>query len=55
VKIARIVAPYCLSALMFILTYLAVQISDSGFYPLILLILGIIFAIVGIYFSLSDK
>ncbi len=47
-KLARIIAPFSLSAVLFILSYLSSKDSGSGIFPLILLVIGIIFGVVGI-------
>jgi hypothetical protein len=46
-KVARIVAPFGLSAVLFILAYLSSIEPDSGYFPIVLLVIGIVFAIVG--------
>ncbi len=47
-KLARIIAPFSLSAILFILSYLSSRDARSGFFPIILLVIGLILAIVGI-------
>jgi hypothetical protein len=47
-KTARIVAPFSVSALLFILAYLSSQDSSSGFFPILLFGAGIILALVGV-------
>ncbi len=47
-KAARIIAPFGLSAILFILSYLSSRDSGSGSFPIILLVIGLILAIVGI-------
>ena len=54
-KIARIIAPFGLSAVLFILAYLSSRDSDSGYFPLVLLGIGIILAIIGSAALFSDK
>jgi hypothetical protein len=47
-KLAKIIAPFGLSAFLFILSYLSVQNDvGGGFYSLLLLIIGIALVIVG--------
>ena len=46
-KLARIIAPFSLSAVLFILSYLSLKDIESGFYSILLLIIGIALAIVG--------
>ena len=45
---ARIIAPFALSAVLFILAYLSSLESGSGFFPVMLLVIGTLPAIVGI-------
>lgn len=47
-KIAKIIAPFGLSAILFILAYLSSRESNSGFFPIMLFGVGIILAIAGI-------
>jgi len=54
-KVARIVAPFSLSAVLFILAYLSSKDSDSGYFPIMLILIGIALAIVGIAAILSNK
>jgi hypothetical protein len=54
-KLARIVAPFGLSAVLFVLSYLSVRDMDQGFYSILLLIIGIALAIVGSTAVFSDK
>jgi hypothetical protein len=48
VKSARIIAPFSLSAVLFILAYLSSRDSGSGYFPLILMGIGLAIAIAGI-------
>jgi hypothetical protein len=48
VKIARIIAPFSLSAILFILAYLSSKDSGSGYFPVILMGIGLVIAVVGI-------
>ena len=54
-KIARIVAPFGLSAVLFILAYLSSKDSASSYLPIMLMGIGIVLAIVGIAAILSTK
>ena len=54
-KVARIFAPYGLSAVLFILSYLSLKDIESGFYAILLLIIGIVLAIVGTAAIFSNK
>jgi tellurite resistance protein TehA-like permease len=54
-KIAKIIAPFGLSAVLFILAYLSSRDSESGFFPIMLLGIGTILALVGIAAIFSDK
>lgn len=54
-KVARIVAPFGLSAVLFILAYLSSKDSGSGYFPIMLMGIGIVLAIVGIAAIFSSK
>ncbi len=54
-RIARIVAPFGLSAVLFILAYLSSLDERSGSFPIILMIIGILLAIVGLGMLFSYK
>ena len=54
-KVARIVAPFGLSAVLFVLAYLSSKDSGSGYFPLMLLGIGIVLAIVGTAAIFSNK
>ena len=54
-KLARIVAPFSLSAVLFILAYLSSKDPGSGYFPILLMGIGIVLAIVGIAAIFSDK
>ncbi|MFC1927554.1 hypothetical protein ACFLW7_03145 [Chloroflexota bacterium] len=54
-KVAKIVAPFGLSAVLFILAYLSSIDPGSGYFPLVLMGIGIVLAIVGIAAVFSDK
>jgi len=54
-KAARILAPFGLSAVLFILAYLSSKDSGSGLFPLMLMGIGIILAIVGVAAIFSDN
>ena len=51
----RILAPFGLSAVLFILAYLSSRDSGSGFFPIILLGIGIILAVVGVAAIFTGK
>jgi len=54
-KVARIAAPFGLSAVLFILAYLSSKNSGSGYFPLMLLGIGIVLAIAGVAAIFSNK
>jgi hypothetical protein len=54
-KIARIVAPFGLSAGLFVLSYLSLKDMNEGGYSILLLVIGIALAIVGSVAVFSDK
>ena len=54
-KLARIIAPFGLSAVLFVLSYLSVRDMNEGFYSILLLVIGIALAIVGSAAVFSDK
>jgi hypothetical protein len=54
-KIARIAAPFGLSAVLFILAYLSSKDTASGYFPVMLMGIGIVLAIVGIAAIFSTK
>jgi hypothetical protein len=54
-KLARIVAPFGLSAVLFILAYLSSRDSGSGYFPIMLMGIGLVLAIVGIAAVFSSK
>jgi ABC-type nickel/cobalt efflux system permease component RcnA len=54
-KLARIIAPFSLSAVLFVLSYLSVKDMNEGFYSILLLVIGIALAIVGSTAVFSDK
>jgi hypothetical protein len=54
-KLARIIAPFSLSAVLFVLSYLSVRDMNEGFYSILLLVIGIALAIVGSTAVFSDK
>jgi len=57
-KIARIVSPFGVSTVLFVLSYLSSRESNSGIFPLVLLGVGILLAIVGvgaIFSNTQDK
>ncbi len=54
-KIARIIAPFAVSAVLFVLSYLSSTNSGSGFFPIILLFIGVVLAIVGVAAVFTNK
>jgi hypothetical protein len=54
-KVARIVAPFSLSAVLFILAYLSSTDPRSGYFPIVLMGIGIVLAIVGSAAIFSDR
>jgi hypothetical protein len=54
-KLARIVAPFGLSVVLFILAYLSSKDTASGYFPLMLMGIGIVLAIVGVAAIFSNK
>lgn len=54
-KVARIVAPFGLGAVLFILAYLSSKDADSSYFPLMPMGIGIVLAIVGIAAIFSTK
>jgi hypothetical protein len=54
-KVARIAAPFSLSAVLFILAYLSSKDTSSGYFPVMLLGIGIVLAIVGVAAVFSSK
>jgi hypothetical protein len=54
-KVVRIVAPFSLSAGLFVLSYLSLKTMNEGFYSILLLVIGIALAIVGSTAVFSTK
>jgi len=55
-KVARIVAPFGLSAFLFILSYLSLKDDvGGGFYSILLMVIGVVLVIVGIAAIFSNK
>jgi len=54
-KVARIAAPFGLSAVLFILAYLSSKDTSSGYFPVMLMGIGIVLAIIGIAAVFSNK
>lgn len=54
-KEPKIIAPFGVSAVLFILAYLSSRDSGSGFFPIMLLGIGIVLALVGVIALFSDK
>jgi hypothetical protein len=55
VKLARIVAPFSLSAVLFILSYISLKEIESGFYSIMLLVIGIALVAIGTTAIFSNK
>ena len=51
----RILAPFALSAVLFVLAYLSSRDPASGFFPIMLLGIGLILALVGTAAVFSDR
>jgi hypothetical protein len=54
-KATKIIAPFGVSAVLFILAYFSSKDSGSGFFPIMLLGVGIILALVGTVAIFSNK
>jgi len=54
-KVTKIIAPFGLSAVLFVLAYLSSIDPRSGYFPILLLIIGIVLAIVGGAVLFSSK
>lgn len=54
-KIARILAPFGLSAVLFILSYLSSRDEGSGMFPLMLMGIGILLALIGVAAIFTGK
>jgi hypothetical protein len=54
-KAARILAPFGLSAVLFILAYLSSKDTNSGYFPVMLFGIGIILIIIGAAAIFPDK
>jgi hypothetical protein len=54
-KVAKIVAPFGLSVVLFVLSYLSLKDMNEGFYSILLLVIGIALAIVGSTAIFSDR
>ena len=54
-KLARIIAPFSLSAVLFILSYVSLKDIESGFYSILLMVIGIVLVGVGIAAIFSNK
>jgi len=52
-KLARIIAPFCLSTIAFILSYLLIIYRESGFTWLLFFVIGVVLAGVGSLASLE--
>ncbi len=47
-KTASIIAPFSVSAILFILAYLSSKDTSSGFFPIMLFGVGVLLALVGV-------
>ncbi len=54
-KVIRVLAPFGLAAVLFILAYLSSRDPASGLFPVMLLGVGIVLALVGIAVLFSDR
>jgi len=54
-KIARIVAPFGVSAVLFVLAYLSSKDTNSGYFPVILMGIGIVLVVIGAAAIFSDN
>jgi hypothetical protein len=54
-KVARIAAPFSVSAVLFILAYLSSKDSGSSYFPVMLMGIGIVLAIVGVAAIFSTR
>lgn len=52
---ARVIAPFGVSAVLFVLSYLSSREPNSGMFPLLLLGVGLILAFVGVAAVFSDR
>lgn len=51
---AKIISPFAVSAVLFVLAYLSSRDSGSGYFPLLLMGIGFILAIIGAAAIFSD-
>jgi|GEM_PF-738249 len=54
-KSVKVIAPFALSGLLFVLAYFSSLESNSGYFPVMLMGIGLILAIVGIAAVFADK
>jgi hypothetical protein len=54
-KLVRIIAPFSLSAVLFVLSYLSSIDPGSGYFPIVLMVIGLVLAGVGIAAIFSNK
>jgi hypothetical protein len=52
---AKIIAPIGASTVLFVLAYLSSRDSNSGFFPIMLFVVGFVFAVAGIAAIFSVK
>ena len=53
-KAVRIIAPFTVSAVAFILSYLAARDGGLGYYGVVILGIGVLLAVAGIYLAARD-
>jgi hypothetical protein len=54
-RAARIVAPFSVSAILFVLAFLSSKETNSGFFPIMLFGVGFLLALVGVAAVFSDS
>ena len=54
-KAVRIIAPFSVSAVLFVLAYLSSKDTSSGFFPIMLFGVGLLLALVGVAAVFSDS
>jgi len=54
-RVARIVAPFGVSVVLFVLAYLSSKDINSGYFPVMLMGIGIVLAFIGAAAIFSDK
>lgn len=51
----RIITPFAASVVLFVLAYLSSKDVQSGFFPVMLFFMGVVFAVIGAAAVFSDK